>query len=364
MSGGDNVLAVKDSASAKPAAADDRLRSEAFERTKKDAIALTQNGGINLSPDTYANLTRGQHPWEQRPGVPPAPIDIKFPPPNHGPNHGPDHRDHPRPPGDLLRTNPTIETAATKIGREALVIGGGVGESFFYGIANLPSHLPQIGSSIMIGGTLSAITKAGKLGTECAMVIGAYFTTRFILDTINDKKRWDRFGTAVKDTWHSGDNFRKNMTEVRDTFGNYVFDTTLSTASSYVGYNNPQLGELLLGVLRIPPIVPNTPPPFSPHLMAATRAMSVMPPSGFYTRYEDQRPWGTSAWDFDFHGSFGKKQGYEPRTPGLDPQGDLRDRDRNRDKDKDQNPSFENDRDRYRQGEFDRYREDDRSKRK
>src|SRR5262249_27888691 len=149
----------------------------------------------------------------------------------------------------------------------------GVGESFFYGIANLPEHLPQIGSAIIIGGTLGAIAKTGKLGAGAALVVGAYFTTRFVLDTINDHKRWGKFSDAVQDTWKSDANFYKNMHTVRDTAGNYVFDTSLSMASSYVGYKNPQLGELILGILRVPPIVPSATPPFSPALAATSLAL-------------------------------------------------------------------------------------------
>lgn len=297
--------AVRDAATQKdaPAGNDDRLRQEAFEKAKQDALAVSKNGGIVLTPDIYNNMTRTS-PW----GPLPQPGDQQAPLPG-GPSLPP--------PGDVLKNNPNIETTASKIGREALVIGGGVGQSFFYGIANLPDHLPQIGSGIVIGGTLAAMTKTGKLGAAAALVVGAYFTTRFILDTVNDTQRWETFSEAVKDTWESSANTRKNMHKVRNTLGNYTFDTSLAVASSYVGYKNPQLGEYILSILRVPPIVPNTPPPFNPALTSLAFATNIMPPSGFYRRYDDQTPFSYSSWEFDLHGSLRRRPGIITRTPDL-----------------------------------------------
>lgn len=327
MSGADRQPAVRDVSPANggQAVSDERMRQEAFERHKQEAITVTQNGGIDLTPGTYLNMTRPS-PWGN--GLPGDHPSIPLPPPG-------DNRPVPPVPGlpnpgDVLHSNPAMETYSSKIGREALVLGGGVGQSFFYGIANLPDHIPQITSGVLIGGTLGAIAKQGKIGAAAAIVIGAYFTSRFVLDTINDGKRWRKFGDAVEDTWHSSDNFWKNMHTVRDTAGNYTFDTSLSMASSYVGYKNPQLGEWILGLLRVPPIVPAATPPFSPAVTAAGFAMDIMPPSGFYREYDDKTPFAPSSWTFDIHGSLRRTPGIITRTPDL-----LHDRDRDRQDDGD-----------------------------
>lgn len=361
--GATEQLAVKDAPPQNGSSPDsDKLRGEAFERAKHDAILSTKNGGGPLPPE----LNKPSYPWGPRGDSSPLPwSDGRVPLPWENKTTAPgadnkpsgsgtntdtkpqqpipgDSKPQPAPgsppefpkPGDVLKNNPALETTATKIARESLVIGGGVGQSFFYGIANLPDHLPQIGSSIVIGGTLAAMTKTGKLGAAAALVVGAYFTSRFILDTVNDHKRWNKFGEAVQDTWNSGENFYKNMHQVRDSLGNYAFDTSLSLASSYVGYKNPQLGEYILSILRVPPIVPNTPPPFSPAWATVGLATAIMPPAGFYRRYDDQTPFSQSSWEFDLHGSLRRTPGVITRTPDIF-RDDDRDRDGDRDRDRD-----------------------------
>ena len=360
MSATDQVLA-KDAQQAQVAGVgSDKLRGEAFERAKQDALLSTKNGNGPLPPE----LERPPYPW-QRHGDGSSPLpwsDPRVPLPwekdqvpagtdnNKTSTPGTDSNKPNTPgttkpgdtqnpqtppefpkPGDVLKNNPALETNATKIYRESLVIGGGVGQSFFYGIANLPEHLPQIGSGIVIGGTLAAMTKTGKLGAAAALVVGAYFTSRFILDTVNDHKRWSKFNEAVQDTWTSDANFYKNMHKVRDSLGNYAFDTSLSVASSYVGYKNPQLGEYILSILRVPPIVPNTPPPFTPAWSTLGLATNIMPPAGFYREYDDRTPWAGSSWKFDLHGSLRRvPNGLISRTPDV-----FNDRDKDRDGDDD-----------------------------
>ncbi len=297
------------------------LSGEAFEQAKKDAISITKNGGgISLNPDIYLNATR-QSPWGA-PGAPGQPRPPFTPPDNSG-KQG-EHK-IPQPPGgpvlpnpgDVLKTDPNSETYASKISREAMMIGGGIGLSVFDGIANLPEHIPQIASSIVIGGTLAAMSKTGRLGTGAALVVGAYFTTRFVLDTLNDKERWCRFSNAVEDTWKSDANFRKNLITTKETLGDYTFDTGLSLASGYVGYKNPKLGEYILSILRVPPIGPRTPPPFNPRIATTTMYMAIMPPAGFYRNYGDRSPFGGPGWSFDIHGEIRRTPGIITRTPNF-----------------------------------------------
>ena len=310
-----NLSIVKDAEHAsveRVAAKDDRLRDEAFERNKKDAIESMKG---NLSPDIYLSTNR-PGPWKIPPAGPPLPDTTKPLPPSFPPD-----KPIPPNPGDVLKNHPEQETVATKISREALVIGGGVGQSFFYGIANLPAHIPQIASSVAIGGTLAALSKTGRLGQGVAVVVGGYFASRFILDTIHDHKRWSKFSEAVQDTWKSDEHFWKNMRTVRDTAGNWTFDTALSMGSGYVGWKNPQLGEWAIKILRLPPIVPNSPPPFNPRIVTTGMYMSLLPPAGFYRRYEDRTPFAPSSWTIDIHEAKGtlRRNGGNgiTRTPDL-----------------------------------------------
>ncbi len=55
------------------------------------------------------------------------------------------------------------EGKSSKIARESLVLGAGLGRSFLYGMASLPQRAPEIGASVAIGATLSTISKAGEL---------------------------------------------------------------------------------------------------------------------------------------------------------------------------------------------------------
>lgn len=314
------------------APSDARLSVEAFEKAKQEAQSSLQKSAFDTS-STPISFQDRPSPWRIPPSGPPkdtTPNPSPFPqPPDKG------TPDVPLPkPGDVLKGNPNCETTASKLKREAFVIGGGVGQSFFYGIANLPDHMPQIASSIVIGGTLAAMSKAGKLGAAASLVIGTYFTSRFVLDTLHDHKRWEKFGSAVKDTWNSDEHTWKNLHIVRNTLGNYTFDTSLSLASGYIGYKNPKLGEWLLTVLRIPPIVPNTPPPFNPRLATTSMYLSIMPPAGMYDRYGDRYSGG---WQLDVK--------YGPRLSRM-PEWD-------RDRHKQEENEYDSERNRYERDNWD-----------
>jgi hypothetical protein len=322
------------------------LRDEVFERSKRDALSTMQTGSYDMHPTLPTDLFEKPSPWKIPSGgaapndTPQVPLPPTLP--------GTDIPQGPKP-GDVLKHNPLDETFATKLSREAFVIGGGVGQSFFYGIANLPDHMPQIASSIVMGGTLAAMTKAGKLGAAASLVIGTYFASRFVLDTFHDHRRWSKFSEAVQDTWKSDENTWRNLHVVRNTVGNYAFDTSISMASGYIGYKNPQLGQWILTVLRVPPIVPNAPPPFSPRLAATSMALSIMPPAGFYDKYGDHSYGG--GWHLDI--KLGPRNNVLSRVPDWD---------RDRDDDRRQDLLYESDRNRYERDNWDDDKSDKRKR--
>jgi hypothetical protein len=182
------------------------------------------------------------------------------------------------------------ESKWNKVGRETVVIGGGLGKSFLYGMASLPERVPQIASSVAIGASLSTISKAGELGTAATIVVGAYFTSKFIVNAINDTPRWNKLSTAVSDTWNSNQHLMKNLNDASDSGGNFAFDTSLSYASGYIGYKNEALAELILKVIKLPlPVPAGIPPkfPLTPALIGAAPYLASVPAPFLYNHHHE-----------------------------------------------------------------------------
>jgi hypothetical protein len=187
------------------------------------------------------------------------------------------HRPNPSPDAGTAENNG--DNTAYKLGREAAVIGGGVGKSFLYGMASLPSRYKEIGESVAIGASLSTLSKAGELGAAATLVVGAYFTSKFLVNTIEDTPRWTKFGAAVADTWKSNEHTLKNLNDVSSTGGNFVFDTSLAYGSGYLGYKNKALADLILQVVKLPLPIPGNVPkfPLTPEIIGATPFLTSVP---------------------------------------------------------------------------------------
>jgi hypothetical protein len=177
-------------------------------------------------------------------------------------------------------TNNDDESKISKVLREGVVLGGGLGRSVLYGMASLPQRLPEIGASMAIGAALSTLSKTGSLGAAATFVVGAYFTSRFVLNAIHDTPRWNKFGAAVADAWHSDQHIMKDLIDVSDSGGNFAFDTGLSMASGYVGFKNKALGDLIISVIKLPVPIPAV-ATMSPALMTAGMYMDIVPPPFF-----------------------------------------------------------------------------------
>jgi hypothetical protein len=198
------------------------------------------------------------------------------------------------PPKPTAQPEVDSESTAKKVGRETAVLGLGLGRSVLYGMASLPSRAGDLATSVGIGASLSTLAKTSEFGAAATLFVGAYFTSRFIVSTINDTGRWSKFSDAVSDTWHSGKNFGKDIKDVSDTGGNFAFDTALSYGAGYLGYKNKALADIILGGLKIPLPAPGIPPkmPLSPELMGASMYLSIAPPPMLYHHhyqdYEDR----------------------------------------------------------------------------
>lgn len=156
------------------------------------------------------------------------------------------------------------EGVGSKLLREGEVIGLAAGKSVLDGFYNIPDKLPQLGESMAIGVGLSALSRMGTEGKVAAYVAGAFFASRFIVNTYNDHERWSKAWSATTDTWQSDQHIRKNINDLSNTAGSWAFDTALFTGAGYLGYNNPALGNSLLGVFRLPiPTIP-VPPLIAP----------------------------------------------------------------------------------------------------
>ncbi len=299
----------------------DRLRDEA--RSQPLQVPVVQFGEVGATPPAPAKAALMGAPGEamrRDTTLPPLTLcdpnllqpHFNKPEPNGKDANPGEHRAEPNGTGSAPKEETTSDPLVNKLTREAIVIGGGIGEGIFYGMANLPEKLPQIGTSVAIGAALSALSKTGKLGAVVAFTAGAYFTSRYILNTINDHERWNKFGAAVSDTWNTNEHTVRNMHDVASTAGEFTFDTGLSMAAGYVGYKNPYLAELLIKVIKLPVPVPiGTPPPVSPAFLSATMLMDIVPP-----RYHDidyHRSGNISTWSFDINLQGSIQRNTQPR---------------------------------------------------
>ncbi|HEY9714819.1 MAG TPA: hypothetical protein V6C72_15230 [Chroococcales cyanobacterium] len=235
------------------------------------------------------------------PGIAPPVFKFNPPPVPGSPGAGSFDRNFSLPDASQPPPNPgggdTKGSTADSLGREAVVLGGGVGKAFVYGLANLPEKLPQIGTSIAIGAGLSAIAKSGQLGLDAAFVVGAYFGCRFVLNTIHDTARWQKFGSAVSDAWNSNQHVMKDLNDVADSGGDFAFNTSLSMASGYVGYKDKALGDLIISILRIPAAVPAE--VASSALLVPSMYLDIIPPMYFKRDENDGKDGHDTKWSFD-----------------------------------------------------------------
>lgn len=163
----------------------------------------------------------------------------------------------PPPPGAPAAANDSV---AHKLGREAVLVGGTLGESVVNGLYHLPEKIPQLGESLAIGAALNAVSQMGTPGRIAAWVAGAALTTRFVVNTYNDKERWSEAGQALSDTWKSNEHLGKNIDKLSNSAGSFAFDTATFAGASYLGYSNANLGHGILNVLRLPvPAIPLAP---------------------------------------------------------------------------------------------------------
>jgi hypothetical protein len=272
------------------------LGQKSFESNGQEArTALANSAGYDFQPFVSSVISSGAEVKPQRPsqlswidllpkGAPIA--DIVIHPPAIVPPKGAAHGAGAQ---DKIADRPVYdadESKITKVAREGLVLGAGLGRSMLYGMANLPQRLPEIGTSMAIGASLSVISKTGAGGAAATFVVGCYFTSRFILNAINDTDRWNKFGAAVNDTWHSNQRIGKNIRDVSDTGGDFAFNTGLSMASGYVGFKNKALGDLIISVIKLPiPMPAEVPIPAT--ILGASIFMDIVPAPLLYKSHKN-----------------------------------------------------------------------------
>ena len=130
-------------------------------------------------------------------------------------------------------TSPLFETAYS-VGREAKMIGLGVGGAIADTIKHPVDKLPELGIAFGTGSVLGAISKAGAPGRLIAGGIGLAMAVKLGYDEITGN-RWSHFGRAVADTWRSGENMDKNIATTRDSLGSFVVDMGIGYAGMKAG---------------------------------------------------------------------------------------------------------------------------------
>ena len=200
------------------------------------------------------------------------------------------------------------ESVAKKLGREALLMGGTIGESIVNGLYHLPEKIPQLGESLAIGAGLNALSQLGTPGRVAAWVAGAALTTRFLVNTYNDKERWSQAADAVTDTWNSNLHLRKNIDKLSNSAGSFAFDTATFAGASYLGYSNPTLGNGIISVLRLPvPTIPLAPIAVPGMILgAAPRVTKFGIDNNNDSGKKDSSEGSTPGIQFKFSANFGK----------------------------------------------------------
>ncbi|MBK9280566.1 MAG: serine/threonine-protein phosphatase [Candidatus Obscuribacter sp.] len=123
-----------------------------------------------------------------------------------------------------------LQDTAYAIGREAKMISLGVGYAVKDTLENPQSKLNELATSAAVGTGLGIMSRLGAPGRVIAMGTGMAMTTKFAYDELTGQ-RWSKFGTAVKDTWQSGENMQENIAVTRDSLGSFLVDTGIGLAA-------------------------------------------------------------------------------------------------------------------------------------
>lgn len=131
-------------------------------------------------------------------------------------------------------TDTTDDALINRIGREGKMVALGVGGS----VTDLAQHplerLPEVGSSVMLGGSIGMLAESGRLGAYTAGAIGLAMLGKLAYDEVTGG-RWSKFGQAWSDTWNSGANMDKNIELTKNSLGNFVVDMGVGYAGFELG---------------------------------------------------------------------------------------------------------------------------------
>lgn len=124
--------------------------------------------------------------------------------------------------------------SAYGLGREAKMIGWGVGEAAYVTLANPVSKMPEVVSSAGIGTAFGAMSRMGNSGKVLAFGIGTAMLAKLGYDELTGN-RWSTFGKAVADAWHSGDNMKQDVAATRDSLGMFIVDSGIAYGGMRLG---------------------------------------------------------------------------------------------------------------------------------
>jgi hypothetical protein len=135
--------------------------------------------------------------------------------------------------GDTVSGTLFADTLAA-VGREAKLVGLGVGGAIVDTVKDPVSKLPEVGTAAGIGVVLGGLSRAGASGAFLATSIGSAMVAKFTCDELSNK-RWSRFGGALADTWQSGRNMDRNVLIAKESLGAFTVDMGVGIAGMKIG---------------------------------------------------------------------------------------------------------------------------------
>jgi hypothetical protein len=131
-------------------------------------------------------------------------------------------------------THNSLFDAVYGVGREAKMIGCGIGNAVADAVYNPYQRLAEFELSFGTGAALGALSRVGAPGRVVAAGIGTAMLLKFSYDELTGQ-RWSKFGQAFSDAWRTGDNMDKNIAATRDSLGSLLVDSSLGYAGMRAG---------------------------------------------------------------------------------------------------------------------------------
>ncbi len=113
------------------------------------------------------------------------------------------------------------------------MIAIGIGSAVVDTVNYPAGKLTELGVSATIGTALGAASRLGTPGRVVSIGVGTAMLAKMGYDELTGD-RWSKLGTAMANTWHSGENMQENIAATKDSLGAFLVDTAVGFASAKV----------------------------------------------------------------------------------------------------------------------------------